>query len=155
MSRHPIALAVLVAAALTADPAGAPTALAHDGATGVVKKRMESMKTLAGEMKGLGRVFRGEVAYDPAVVEAAAGRIEAYAGGHLTRLFPQGSLDDPSEASEEIWGRWAEFQAGADEMGARASALAAAAGLGTRQAKRAFAALTDTCKACHREFKED
>lgn len=133
----------------------APAVQAHAGATGVVKERMEMMKALGGEMKTLAAMFRGDAEYDPQAVAASARRIEDHSGGHLLELFPEGSTGDPSEAADDIWRHWPEFEALADELGTRASALAAVADTGPDQAKAAFGRLASSCKACHQDFKED
>lgn len=135
---------------------GRPTPVdAHSGATGIVKERMELMKGLGDELKGLARVFKGEEAYDAARVAAAARRIEEGSGDHMLRLFPAGSTQHPSEARNAIWRDWAEFEAAAEDLGTRAAALAAVAGDGPDAARTAFAALAQSCKACHRDFKAD
>jgi len=101
--------------------------LAHGDATGVVKERMELMKELKGAMKSLSKMFSGEATYDAAKVREAAAVLEAAAGEKLTRLFPQGSLHEPSEAKPEIWQEWQRFQGLADDLGVYSRALAGAA----------------------------
>ena len=71
--------------------------LAHGGATGVVKERMELMKDMKGAMKSLSEMFSGEATYDAAQVREAAAVLEAASGESMTRLFPEGSLHMPSE----------------------------------------------------------
>lgn len=135
--------------------AQAPTVQAHDGATGVVKERMELMKALGGEMKKLAAMFKGDTPYDAAAVAATARRIEDHSGGHLLEMFPEGSAGGPSEAADNIWRHWPEFEARADELGTQASALTAVADAGEAEARLAFGRLAGTCKACHQDFKSD
>lgn len=150
-----IATGVVFGASLLAG-IGRPTPVdAHSGATGIVKERMDLMKGLGDELKGLARVFKGEEAYDAARVAAAARRIEEGSGDHMLRLFPAGSTQHPSEARNAIWRDWAEFEAAAEDLGTRAAALAAVAGNGPDAARTAFAALAQSCKACHQDFKAD
>ena len=47
-------------------------ALAHSGATGVMKERMDAMGEMGDEMKRLAPMMRGQTAYDPDVVRSAA-----------------------------------------------------------------------------------
>ena len=144
-------LCALFAAALVP----APSVQAHDGATGIVKERMDLMKALGGEMKKLAAMFNGETPFDPAEIAAAASRIEDHSGGHMLRLFPEGSTDHPSEAKADIWRHWPEFEAKADDLGTRASVLAAVADTGEAESRVAFGRLAKTCKACHQDFKSD
>jgi cytochrome c556 len=64
------ALAGLALALLLAPPANA-----HDGATGVVKERMQAMDAMAKSMKTVGPMIRGQVSLDHEKA-AAAGRME-------------------------------------------------------------------------------
>lgn len=107
--------------------ASAAAALAHSGATGVVKQRMDNMDVLKAQMKALRPMMQGKAAYDPASVRQAARTIAAHAGETLTTLFPEGSLDHPSEALPAIWDDWARFSGLAAQLAFFAEGLAAAA----------------------------
>ncbi|WP_170399999.1 c-type cytochrome [Ruegeria arenilitoris] len=97
---------------------------AHGGATGVVKDCMDGMGVMKDAMKVLTPMMRGQVEYDAAVVREHAEDISHHAGEALTRLFPEGSLDAPSEAKPEIWQDWAAFSALADQLRVMADGLA-------------------------------
>ncbi|WP_281685101.1 c-type cytochrome [Thalassobaculum salexigens] len=144
-------LCALFAAALVP----APSVQAHDGATGIVKERMDLMKALGDDVKRLARMFKGETSYDPEAISAVAARIERRSGGDMLELFPEGSSGHPSEAKQDIWRHWPEFEAKADELATRASVLAAVADAGKGDARAAFGRLAGTRKACHQDFKED
>ena len=121
-----------VAAALVAlavvGAAGAGVVLAHGGATGIVKERMDLMKGIGDAMKTLTAMFKGEVAYDPDAVRAAARTIRSRAGEHMTTLFPEGSLHKPTEALPAIWEDWPAFRQYANELETYSAVLEAAAG---------------------------
>ncbi|MCG8381776.1 MAG: cytochrome c [Gammaproteobacteria bacterium] len=89
---------------------------AHGGATGVVKERMDLMDSLQDAMKNLKSLFRGKEEYDVKKVKQNALAIRDGAGKHMTKLFPEGSLKMPSEATPEIWTQWEEFQRLADNL---------------------------------------
>ena len=116
--------AVALAAALGA---GATTAIAHGGATGVVKERMDSMEVLGDAMRELTAMMRGQQDYSADRVRTLAGTIDGHSGEALTKLFPKDSLDHPSEALPAIWSDWDRFSALADQLSTYAQALAAAA----------------------------
>ena len=90
--------------------------LAHGGATGVVKERMDLMENLKGAMKTLKPMMRGQKDYDVDTVKQNAAIIRDNAGNHMTKLFSEGSLKMPSEARPEIWIQWEEFQRIADNL---------------------------------------
>jgi len=89
---------------------------AHGDATGIVKERMDLMVSLKNAMKNLKPLFRGKEEYDVEKVKQNALAIRDAAGNHMTKLFPEGSLKMPSEATPEIWTQWEEFQRLADNL---------------------------------------
>lgn len=100
--------------------------LAHGGATGVVKERMDGMGVMKEAVKVLTPMMQGQVDYDAAVVRERAGDISHHAGDTLTKLFPEGSTDAPSEAKPEIWQDWESFSTLAEQLRVVADGLAAA-----------------------------
>lgn len=117
--------AFLVAAAVAVSASGV---LAHGGATGVVKERMELMESMGDAVKALAAMFRGKEPYDAERVRRLAGSIEAHGAEAMTKLFPEGSLDHPSEALPAIWKEWPRFEALARDTASYAGALREAAG---------------------------
>jgi cytochrome c556 len=80
-----------------------PPAFAHDGATGIVKERMDAMLTLGSTMKSLLKIVKGRVEFDASKVQELTGQLTKHSGSNLTKLLPNGSLDAPSAAVPEIW----------------------------------------------------
>lgn len=103
------------------------TALAHSGATGVVKERMDAMGEMGKAMKSLTPMMRGQTAYDPAVVRSAADTMIRHGGSQMTDLFPEGSNPMPSEALDTIWEDWEEFAAIAEDLRRSAQGMKLAA----------------------------
>lgn len=158
-------------------------ASAHKGATGIVKDRMHVMKGMGDNMKALKKMFDGETPYDQAKAEAAAASIEEHAGKAMTKMFPKGSMQKPTEATPKIWEDWPGFEANAMRLKAYAGALKgslakptnavkpAAAGGDMTQAgaegtawpnaeglvdqppQVAFNYVGKTCKSCHEGFR--
>ncbi len=124
-SASKVVLAVLAAVAL-----GSATALvasAHEGATGIVGERMRAMEEVGDAMKVITAMFRGQTDYDADVVSEAAEVIAGHGGEQLTRLFPDGSLDHPTEALPTIWQDWDRFESLARDLSVFAGTLSAAA----------------------------
>jgi len=68
--------------------------------------------------------------------------------------FGEGTDKGDTKAKPEIWTEQAKFKAGADKMQAEMTKLAAAARTGNLDnIKTAFAATSDTCKACHDNYR--
>ncbi len=129
--------------------------MAHDGATGMVMQRMEAMKEIGSSMKAIGAMVKGEREFDGAAVEAAAGVIAGHAK-HMPHMFPEGSLDKPTEALPVIWARWDDFTGIAKKMEADAIALAEA-GKTASSAQDILPSLAEvgkSCKACHQDFRQ-
>lgn len=136
----------------------AVTALAHGGATGIVKERMDQMGSVSKAMKSIGAMMKGAEPYDAERVRMLAAGIGQMGGDRLTGLFPEGSMDAPTEARAEIWTDWERFQQQATEMETVANALADQAGQPRSKADpqspdALFLALGATCKACHQDFR--
>ncbi|WP_169054307.1 cytochrome c [Nitratireductor sp. XY-223] len=130
-------------------------ALAHSGATGIVKQRMEAMKDIAAQMKQIGAMIKGERDYDSAAASLAAGAIVQHAGNMLS-LFPEGANESPSEALTVIWTDWDGFSESAEELEANAVVLSEVAGNATSAAeiRAAFAAVGKTCSSCHEDYRK-
>lgn len=107
--------------------ATAPVAYGHQGASGVVKQRMELMDSIGKATKSMAPYFTAEKPFDAAAVAAAAKTIANETDIDLHRYFPKDSLDMPSEALPAIWERWDRFQTLFEEMKAQAEAIAASA----------------------------
>lgn len=147
-------------AALIAFVLAIPTvATAHMGATGIVKERMDHMKSIKDSMKVLGPIFKGAVAYDAAAVRTEARALSAKGGRAMTDLFPEGSIEGPSEALPAIWQEWDTFAASAQELEASAALLAETAANprdgSASDPIKAFSRVVGTCRGCHEDFRKE
>ena len=82
--------------------------MAHGGATGIIGQRMNGMMDMARSVKSLSDMF-GAAVHDPVVLSGAAEMIQTHSGEAMIKLFPEDSLQPPSEAKPEIWDDWEEF----------------------------------------------
>ncbi|NQZ30032.1 MAG: cytochrome c [Oceanospirillaceae bacterium] len=150
--------------------------MAHGGATGVVKERMEQMSDMKNALKILSDMFRGKSDYDVQQVRTQAKIINNHAGDALTQFFPEGSLTAPSEANGKIWQQWADFSALAVQLKSASGSLGEAAGQRAVAAPEVFLTmsmqaapakavapsadsyfktLTKTCSACHTKYRNE
>ena len=125
---------------------------AHEGATGVVKERMAAMKSMGNAMKSLkSALWRGKPLVEAR--EAVEG-ITRHAGS-IPELFPEGSGEDPSEATPAVWSERQRFSELSEELASRAETLARTLGIGDRNAaKAAFRDVGAVCSRCHEDFRE-
>lgn len=90
----------------------------------------------------------------PAIVPVGR-RVAAFAAT-IPSLFPAGSDKGKTGARELIWANFPDFTAKAKGLETAANALADTAATGDKAATgKAFAALADTCKACHQRYRSE
>lgn len=127
---------------------------AREGATVVVKERMDYMKSIGNAAKDMGDIFKGRQPFDIEIIRRHTVLI-AKESPRLTEFFPEGSLLEPSEAKPEIWSKWERFKELADGMTRESRELEKIALSGDQAAIRSqFSRLARACKNCHKEFRE-
>lgn len=107
--RWPLACGALLVSAMAA--------FGHGGATGIVGERMMGMMMLGEQVKLLAPIADDPGLQDLDKVREAAAMIEMHAGAAMTDLFPEGSIEGPSEAKPAIWQRWEDFTAYSNRLG--------------------------------------
>ena len=133
----------------------ATLALAHEGATGVVKERMDLMKRQQKDMKLIGDMAKGKTPFDAAKAAEAARDISLTAK-KIHELFPEGSEGGKSEALPSIWKDWDRFAGNAYDLESVADDLASSLDDGAAQDwKATFQKVTDACKSCHQDFRAE
>ena len=121
---------------------------AHEGATGVVKQRMESMKYMGVAMKNLKAMFTGQKELDTEEVVKLAKVIESIGGDKLVSMFPKGSIQMMSEALPSIWENPDKFRELSDDLAIKAKTLA------QEPNQMNFVFLAKSCGACHTDFRK-
>ena len=128
-------------------------ALAHEGATGVVKERMDLMKRQQKDMKLIGDMAKGKTPFD-SVRAAEAARDVSITAKKIHEFFPEGSAGGHSDALETIWKEWDRFAGNAQDLESVASELASSLeDDSTQDWQSAFQKVTDACKSCHEDFR--
>ncbi|MCW8915507.1 MAG: cytochrome c [Magnetovibrio sp.] len=129
-------------------------ARAHSDATGVVKERMMLMEDIGKAMKQIAAMIKGKSPYDGKQIAHLSSVISERGGDHLTKLFPVGSLDKPTEATQNIWTQWDQFSGAALQLTERAKDLKEVANDEKPIAMKAFGSLAKVCSNCHQDFRE-
>jgi cytochrome c556 len=138
----PALLLVFGLTAVSADEA------AKELPAGPIRDRHELMEGIGKSAKIINNAMKSG---DFSPVGAAAEKIQASAG-KITTLFPPGSTHPKSRAKPEIWTHWDKFEAGAQQLGTDAGALAAAAKNGGN-VPGATKTMFGACKNCHDQFR--
>lgn len=127
--------------------------MAHEGASGVVKTRMDMMKDVAKSMKSIASVLKDEDVNDLETIKASASVIVKHSG-HFKKLFPEGSNQEPTEAAPSIWEKKDEFDKLFSDMSQRAQKLVNVdETTGLDVIKADFKTLGTTCGTCHKAFR--
>lgn len=129
----------------------ATAVLAHQGASGIVKERMDAMGSIAANVKSVSQMLRGSLDYDPAAVQAAMEAISAHAAT-LPEKFPEGTDHAPSEAAPTIWTDTDGFNAIFAELEGAAAATALVAD-DKAAVQQGFGVVAKTCKSCHATYR--
>lgn len=125
-------------------------AFAHDGATGIVKDRMDRFQQSNADLRAIARLAKSAQFEEVADISA---RMHRWAN-EMAEYFPVGSDDHPSEAAAEIWSDADGFAAAITAYQQATSALiTAAAEKNTMAVMGAFQATADSCKSCHRRYR--
>ena len=129
-----------------------PTALAHKGAMGIVKERMDKFEA---SEKATKRIKQALSRGDTAVITAEAEFLASWAS-EMESYFPKNSNQSPSEAKDEIWLQWGDFVGAIQSFDDAAQALIDATATEDPGAiGGAFQEMTRSCKSCHQQFRQD
>ena len=126
------------------------SALAHKGATGIIKERMDNFK--ASQM-ALKQIVAASKRSNFEAIVPLANQIKNWAEIMPTK-FPSGSDGPPSEAAPAIWTDFEGFKSAAKENFEAASLLEFTALNGDAKATaKAIKQLAGTCKSCHQSYR--
>jgi cytochrome c556 len=143
-----ITTVLLLASTLTA--MAAPESDPED----IIKYRKNVMKATGAHMGAAGAIVQGKVGYKGSLVDHARA-IEA-ATRDVAALFPKDSDFGDTNALDVVWKKRAEFEKRAKDGAKAASAFTKAAATGDlKAAGAAFKTLSDSCKACHKDFRKE
>ena len=132
-------------------PLAISSANAHQGATGIVKERMDAFSEARGQMKQLRGAIGGSEF--EAITDITA-RMQIWAD-KMADYFPEGSDQSPSEAAPAIWSDPDGFAAKIVSYQTSIRALGDAASSGDRDSTiKAFSALGQSCKSCHQTYRK-
>lgn len=138
---------------------------AHEGASGVIKQRMDAMKSMGDYAKTVGDMFKGKTTLDISTISAASEDFVLHG-----QLIPTQFPDTPesreglmTEALPNIWDDWQQFTALAEQftrdsrqLGVVAAKLQSSGTLdsgSTRNLRSVFFKTVKSCSDCHEHFR--
>lgn len=120
-----------------------------------VEYRQAAMNVFSWNLGHMSAMVKGEVPFDKAAFARYAEDLSIAASLRVLDGFPDDSVSDDSDAKDEIWLDWEDFEAKYGKMREAIDALTEAARGGDEAAmKAAFKEAGASCKACHKAFKE-
>ena len=123
---------------------------AHEGATGIVKERMEKFKVSKSIMQEINKSFTNK---DFKKIKKNASILKTW-GVEMENYFPEGSNGKPSQANDRIWLEPELFKmAIMNFTQSSINLLKTADEKDLNNVIQAFRQLADTCKGCHKKFR--
>jgi len=123
---------------------------AHEGAKGIVKERMIKFKTSKKLMKKINKGLQNQ---NFKVIERSAEAILIWSK-EMSKYFPEGSNNSPSEASSDIWNDPEGFKKAINNFQLASLELITQSKTNDMdQTISAFRSLAGTCKGCHQKFR--
>ena len=120
----------------------------------IIKYRSAAMKANGAHMAAAGAIIGGKVDYQKQLADHA--RALAAINKDIVALFPKDTDYGDTKALDAVWTNSAEFQKRARDTAQKADAFAkAVAANDTKNTGARFKELSDSCKACHKDFRKE
>lgn len=130
------------------------SALAAAEPEDIIKYRQNTMKANGAHMAAMGAIINGKVDYKGQLADHA--RAVQAISKDIPGLFPKDSDFGDTKALDGVWGKRAEFEKRAKDAREKSDALAKLIAGGDNKAIGAkFKELSDSCKACHKDFRKE
>ena len=128
-------------------------AAAYGAAHSPISQRQAAMKAVGGQMRTLGGMAQGKIAYDDFAVISAL-EIMRDAAATARPLFPAGSdMGEETRAKPEIWAADSDFDARMGQLLANLDAAIAAEPADINAYRPLFGAIAGSCKGCHEKYR--
>ena len=152
-SKHRLlARALGLSASIILFQAGVP-AIAGD-VEKAVEYRQGVMEVFSWNMKAMGAMMKGKMAYDQKQFAEHAADLATASKLNLMGGFPEDSESEESDAMAEIWMDFEDFTSKYRDMGIATKALNEAAQGGDKSKMgMALKEVGKSCKACHKKYK--
>ena len=134
------------------------TLFAHEGATGIVKQRMDAMSEMGDAFKVIADMAKGRSEFNIEEVRSATKVLASHAG-NIVDHFPDSDESRNSHVSEAlpaIWESWEKFEQQAADLESAVTELEkdVTTDLDQRTLRIVFARTAKACSACHDDFRK-
>lgn len=120
-----------------------------------VDYRQGVMNVLSWNAGQMAAMAKGEIPFNQTAFQGYASDLAATAALDLLPGFPEDSVTEDSDAKDEIWLNWADFESKLDGLRRESAALAGVAKAGDEAAIMAQLDKTRrACKSCHDDYKQ-
>lgn len=131
-----------------------PVLAAESDPEDVIKYRKNVMKANGAHMAAMAAILQNKVRYRTHMASHA--RAVQAGTDDILGLFPKGSDFGDTEALDAVWQKRPEFDERAKDTRAKAKALVKAiASNDPKIYEPRFRELSDSCKACHKDFRKE
>jgi cytochrome c556 len=132
-----------------------PTALPAAPAEDAIDYRQGVMNVFSWNLTHMGSMVKGETPFDAAAFRGYATDLAAASAMNVMQGFPEDSVSDESDAKDEIWLNWNDFEAKYKALKEAVAKLSQVSAGGDEGAMREqFKEAAGACKACHKEYKQ-
>lgn len=130
--------------------------MTHAGETeDAIEYRQAIMGVLSWNTDKMAAMVKGEVPFDSTAFSAYAKDLSATASLNILAGFPDDSVSEESDAKDEIWLDWSDFESKLQELRTQSAKLAEVTESGDESAiKTQFDETRGACKACHKAYKK-
>lgn len=134
------------------------TALAHKGATGIVKQRMDAMSEMGDAMGVMADMVKAKRPFDVQDIKTSISSLDQHSRMML-ELFPntdESRLGMKTEALPVIWDEWERFVALSKQLEERIEAFRAITetGIDEQTLRFEFKKTARACSGCHDDFRK-
>lgn len=120
----------------------------------VIKYRQNVMKANGAHAAAAAAILQGKVGFKKDLADHAKA-LQAI-NRDVAALFPKGSDFGDTKALDAVWSKRADFEKRAKDAQTKADAFAkAAGGNDMKLATAKFKELSDSCKACHKDYRKE
>ena len=132
--------------------------LAHSGATGIVKERMDAMKDMGKMSKQITAMFKGKTRFEHSALVEAADAFVIH-GNEMKALFPDthdSRMGKKTEALPKIWEDEEGFSEAVDEFIELSESLQLTVSdtQDEQVLKKAFLQTAKSCRSCHKKYRK-
>lgn len=128
-------------------------ATAYAASHSPIAQRQAAMKVVGGQMRTLGGMAQGKVAYDDLAALSALEIMRTAVAESVPLFANSDNMGEDTRALPAIWAADSDFEAGMGQLLASIDAAIAAEPADSAAFAPLFGAVAGTCKSCHEKYR--